>query len=74
MKQVASLRLCALAGEIVLGMALVVFFTLFLIILWIVNESVFWIVLIAIAVNLILGITVYLPRVLKQFRNLTAVD
>ena len=72
MKQVASLRFCTLTGEIVLGMTLAVFFTLFLSNLWIVGQYRFWIVLSAIVVFLILLTTVYLPRTIRDFRNLTA--
>lgn len=61
MKQVASLRLYALTGEIVLGMAMVVFFTLFLSNLWVVGQYRFWIVITATVVFLILLVTVYLP-------------
>ena len=74
MKQVSTLRFSALAGEIVLGMALAVFFTLFLSNLWVVGQYRFWIVLAAIGVFLILLITVFLPRTIRDFNNLTAID
>lgn len=72
MKQVASLRFCALTGEIVLGMAIAVMFTLFLSNLWVVGQYRFWIVLSAIVVFIILLTTVYLPRTIRDFKNLTA--
>lgn len=72
MRQVASLRFCALTGEIVLGMAIAVMFTLFLSNLWIVGQYRFWIVLSAIVVFIILLTTVYLPRTIRDFKNLTA--
>lgn len=72
MRKVASLRLYALAGEISFGMALVVFFTLFLSNLWAVKEYTFWIVLSAITIFLIIGIIFYLPRTIRNFKNLTA--
>lgn len=74
MKQVASLRFCALTGEIVLGMAIAVMFTLFLSNLWIVGQYRFWIVLSAIVVFVILLVTVYLPRSIRDFKNLTAME
>ncbi|MDE6716287.1 MAG: hypothetical protein K2J74_07400 [Muribaculaceae bacterium] len=74
MKQVSSLRLSALIGEIVLGMAMVVFFTLFLSNLWVVGRYRFWIVVAAIGVFLILLTTVFLPRTIRDFKNLTAID
>lgn len=74
MKQVASIRFCALSGEIILGMSVAVLFTLFLSNLWVVGQYRFWIVLTAIVVFIVLLTTVYLPRTLKQFRNLTAMD
>lgn len=74
MKQVASLRFCALTGEIVLGMAIAVLFTLFLSNLWVVGQYRFWIVLSAIVVFIVLLTTVYLPRTLRQFRDLTATE
>lgn len=72
MKQVASLRFCTLTGEIVLGMAVAVLFTLFLSNLWVVGRYRFWIVTTAIVMFVILLITVYLPRTIRDFRNLTA--
>lgn len=72
MKQVASLRFCALTGEIVLGMAMAVMFTLFLSNLWVVGQYRFWIVITAIVIFIILSTTVYLPRTIRDFRNLTA--
>ncbi|MCM1333077.1 MAG: hypothetical protein NC248_10770 [Bacteroides sp.] len=72
MKQVASLRFYALTGEIVLGMAIAVFFTLFLSNLWIVGQYRFWIVMTAIVVFIIILVTVYLPRTIRDFNNLTA--
>ncbi len=74
MKQVASLRFYALTGEIVLGMACAVLFTLFLSNLWVVGRYRFWIVVAAIIIFIILLTTVYLPRSIKQFRDLTATE
>ena len=74
MKQVTSLRFYALTGEIILGMAMVVFFTLFLSNLWVVGQYRFWIVIAAIVVFLILLVTVYLPRTIRDFKNLTAAE
>lgn len=72
MKQVASLRFYALTGEIVLGMVVAVFFTLFLSNLWIVGKYRFWIVMTAIVVFIVLLVTVYLPRTIRDFKNMTA--
>ena len=74
MKQVATLRFYALTGEIILGMATAVWFTLFLSNLWVVGQYRFWIVLSAIVVFLILLTTVYLPRTIRDFRNLTSAE
>ena len=74
MKQVSTLRLFALIGEIVLGMTLVVFFTLFLSNLWIVSRYRFWIVIAATGLFLILVSTIFLPRTIRDFKNLTAID
>ena len=74
MKQVSTLRLFALIGELGLGMAMVVFFTLFLSNLWVVGRYRFWIVISAIGVFLILLTTVFLPRTIRDFKNLTAID
>ncbi len=74
MKQVASLRFNTLTGEIVLGMAMAVFFTLFLSNLWIVGPYRFWIVLTAIIIFIILLVTVFLPRTIRDFKNLTAME
>lgn len=72
LRQVSSLRLYALVGEIVLGMAMVVFFTLFLSNLWEVGPYRFWIVSAAIVVLIILLVTVFIPRTVRDFNNLTA--
>lgn len=72
MKQVASLRFCVLTGEIVLGMILVVFFTLFLSNLWVVGRYRFWIVIAAIVAFIAISVTVNLPRTIRDFKNLTA--
>lgn len=72
MKQVAALRFCTLTGEIVLGMAVAVLFTLFLSNLWVVGRYRFWIVTTAIVVFVIIFTTVYLPHIIRDFRNLTA--
>ncbi len=74
MKQVASLRFYTLAGEIVLGMAMVVFFTLFLSNLWVVGRYRFWIVIAATVIFLVLLITVFLPKTIRNFKNLTATE
>lgn len=71
-KQVASLRLYALSGEIVLCMAMVVFYTLFLSNLWTVGPYRFWTIIAAIAVFLILLVTVFIPRTIRDFTNLTS--
>lgn len=72
MKQVATLRLYALTGEIVFGLALAVLFTMFLSNLWVVSAYRFWIVISAIVIFIILLTTIYLPRTIRDFRNLTA--
>ncbi len=74
MRQVSTLRLFALIGEFVLGMAMAVFFTLFLSNLWVVGRYRFWIVIAATGVFLILLTTVFLPRTIRDFKNLTAID
>jgi membrane protease YdiL (CAAX protease family) len=71
MRQVSSLRLYTLVGEIVLVMAMVVFFTLFLSNLWVVAQYRFWIVISAIVIFMALFVTVYLPRIIRDFKNLT---
>ncbi len=74
MKQVASLRFYTLTGEIVLGMAIAVFFTLFLSNLWVVGQYRFWIVLAATVIFLVLLVTVFLPKTIRNFKNLTAME
>lgn len=72
MKQVASLRFWALTGEIVLGMVIVVFFTLFLSNLWVVGQYRFWIVIAATVLFIVLLVSVFLPRTIRDFKNLTS--
>ncbi len=74
MKQVASLRFYTLTGEIVLGMAMAVFFTLFLSNLWVVGRYRFWIVIAATVIFLVLLVTVFLPKTIRNFKNLTAME
>ena len=74
MKQVATLRLFALTGEIVLGMAMVVFFTLFLSNLWLVGRYRFWIVSGATCIFLVLLVTVFIPRTIRDFKDLTSTE
>ncbi len=74
MKKVASLRLFTLTGEIVLGLAMAVFFTLFLSNLWVVGQYRFWIIIAAIAIFLVLLVSVILPRSIRNFNNLTATE
>lgn len=73
LRQATSLRFCTLTGEIVLGMAMVVFFTLFLSNLWIVGRYRFWIISAAIVIFIALLVTVYIPRTIRDFKNLTAI-
>lgn len=73
MGQVASLRLYALTGEIILGVILAVFFTIFLSNLWVVGQYKFWIVCGALLICLLIG-AVLLPGKIRDFRNLTSVD
>ncbi len=74
MKQVASLRFYTLTGEIVLGMTMVVFFTLFLSNLWVVGQYRFWIVIAATVIFIVLLVFVFLPRTIRNFKNLTATE
>ncbi len=74
MKQVAALRLYTLSGEITLGMAMAVFFTLFLSNLWVVGPDRFWIVIAATVIYIILLVTVFLPRTIRNFKNLTSIE
>ncbi len=74
LKQVKALRLYALTGEIVLGMAMAVFFTLFLSNLWVVGRYRFWIIIAATVIFTVLLITVFLPRTIRDFKNLSAIE
>lgn len=74
LRQVASLRLYALVGEIVLGIAMVVFLTLFLSNLWVVGPYRFWIISSALVVLIILEITIFIPKTIRYFQNLTAIQ
>ncbi len=74
MKKVASLRFYTLIGEIILGMAMAIFFTLFLSNLWFVGPYRFWIIIAVTVIFLNLLITVFLPRTIRNFKNLTALE
>lgn len=74
LRQASSLRLYALAGEIVLGIAIAVFLTLFLSNLWTVGRSRFWVCTVALAICVIYIIVRYIPMMVRDFRNLTATE
>ena len=73
MKQVASLRLYTLVAEIFFAIVLAVFFTIFLSNLWTLGSYTFWLVAGALLVSLIIAF-IMLPRKIRDFRELTAVD
>lgn len=72
MKDVATLRLMTLCGEIVLAIGLAVFFTLFLTNLMSIEPRKCWIVLSALAVMVGLSVTLYIPKAVRDFKDLTA--
>lgn len=74
LKQVSTLRLYTLTGEIVLGMAMAVFFTLFLSNLWVVGRYRFWVIIAATVVYTVLLITIFIPRTIRDFKNLSAIE
>ncbi|MDE6240120.1 MAG: hypothetical protein K2M54_09085 [Muribaculaceae bacterium] len=73
MKQVASLRLYTLVAEIFFTVVLAVFFTIFLSNLWSLGTWTFWLVSGALLVSLIIAL-IMLPKKIRDFRELTAVD
>ena len=73
MKQVASLRLYTLVAEIFFAVVLAVFFTIFLSNLWTLGSYTFWLVAGALLVSLIIAFMM-LPKKIKDFRELTAID
>lgn len=73
MKQVASLRLYTLISEIVFAIVLAVFFTIFLSHLWVVGTYKFWLVTAALFVSLVIA-AFMLPKKIRDFRELTAID
>lgn len=72
MKQVASLRGYALTIEVMLAMAMAVFFTLFLSNLWSIRATSFWIIIAFLVIEIVLVIAVVLPHVIRDFQNLTS--
>ena len=73
MKQVASLRLYTLVAEIFFAVVLAVFFTIFLSNLWTLGSYTFWLVAGALLVSLIIAF-IMLPKKIRDFRELTAID
>ncbi len=73
MKQVASLRLYTLVAEIFFAIILAVFFTIFLSNLWALGTYTFWLVAVALLVNIIIAV-IMLPKKIRDFRELTAMD
>ena len=73
MKQVSALRLYTLTTEIILAIALAVFFTIFLSNLWSLGSYTFWLVSVALSISVIIG-AIMLPKRIKDFRELTATN
>ncbi|MDE5796808.1 MAG: hypothetical protein K2H75_06830 [Muribaculaceae bacterium] len=73
MKQVASLRLYTLVAEIFFAVVLAVFFTIFLSNLWSLGTYTFWLVAGALLVSIIIAL-IMLPKKIRDFRELTAID
>ena len=73
MKQVASLRLYTLVAEIFFAVILTVFFTVFLSNLWALGTWTFWLVSGALLVSIIIAL-IMLPKKIRYFRELTAID
>ncbi len=73
MKQVASLRLYALISEIIFAIVLAVFFTIFLSNLWVVGMYKFWLVAAALFISVVIA-AFMLPKRIRDFRDLTAID
>lgn len=73
MKQVASLRLYTLIAEIFLAIVLAIFFTIFLGNLWTLGANTFWLVSGALLVSIIIAL-IMLPKKIRDFRELTAID
>ena len=68
-KSISSFRKLVIVIETVMGAGLIVFFTLFLAHLTTVAQYKFWIVLGSIAITITLGILVYLPRKIRDFKD-----
>ena len=73
MKQVASLRLYTLVAEIFFAVVLAVFFTVFLSNLWTLGTWTFWLVSGALLISIIIAL-IMLPKKIRDFRELTAID
>ena len=73
MKQVASFRLYTLVAEIFFALVLAVFFTIYLSNLWALGTYIFWIVSGALLVCIIIAL-IMLPKKIKVYRELTAID
>lgn len=73
MKQVSNLRLYTLATEIVLAIVLAIFFTIFLGNLWSLGSYTFWLVSGALLISVIIAVII-LPKKIKDFRELTAIN
>ncbi|MDE6577316.1 MAG: hypothetical protein K2K58_04000 [Muribaculaceae bacterium] len=73
MRQVASLRLYTLVTEIFFAVVLAVFFTIFLSNLWTIGSYTFWLVSGALLVSIIIAV-IMLPKKIRDFRELTALD
>lgn len=73
MKQVASLRLYTLVAEIFFAVVLAVFFTIFLSNLWVLDTWTFWLISGTLLVSIIIAL-IMLPKKIRDFRELTAID
>lgn len=71
--ETTSIKLYTLSGEVVSGIALAVFFTLFLPNLSTISLLAFWLCVIALALSLILSISYFWPKYIKLFRDLNTI-
>lgn len=72
LRQVASLRYCALTGEVTLAIAMTVFFTLFLSNLWSLKLFSFWVIVTFLAIEVVLAIAFFIPHIIRDFNNLAS--
>ncbi|WP_289858727.1 hypothetical protein [uncultured Muribaculum sp.] len=72
-KKTSSFKILNLTGEIIIGVGIVVLFTLYIQHLWLNNYAAFWATLVTLSIGMVIGSVYFLPKYIKLFRDLDSI-